>query len=402
MDNLLQDINRISYQLLIEEPFYGHLFVGFVKKKITSQHKLSFVPSREFIEFIFEPEYWFAQTEKVKKGLIKHELLHLVYKHPLRAREYKMKNIFYLASDLVVNQNLQTEELPHDAFTLLFLETQGVHLETNKNLNYYYDALLKVYEKSNDCNSEQNDDAVCPINLLSKLEKRTCFSSHESWRSFDDNIEAKNGIIENNLNHLFVSINNKMTLNNSWGSVSESLRSYLDTIVIYKTQKVDWKRALKVFVTSSKKTYLKNTLSRPSRRYGTIPGTKIKRRNILCIVLDTSGSLRDRDLQEYFHEIFHIWKQNVEIIIVECDVDIQRSYAYKGKIPSFTQGRGGTSFDAPIAYNNDVIKGDAIIYFTDGMAESPKIKSRVPILWLIYNKKELTNDLDGRVVFMNT
>jgi len=33
IETLLNDINKISYELLIEEPFYGHLFVGFVKKK---------------------------------------------------------------------------------------------------------------------------------------------------------------------------------------------------------------------------------------------------------------------------------------------------------------------------------------------------------------------------------
>lgn len=386
--------------------------MGFVKKEVSKNYDVSVVPSREFIEFVFEPEYWFSQIQKVKKGLLKHELLHLVYKHPLRAREYAIKNIFYLASDLVVNQNLQSDELPPNAFSLEFLTNYGVHFETNKDVDYYYKKLLEFYEdllfiKPNLCSiceekeeSSEKTKASEQLEILDILEERTFCNAHNTWRSFDEDIGAKNGIIEYNLNHLFVSIHNKMTVNNSWGSVSDGLRSYLGDIALYKAEQVNWKKALKIFVASSQKTYLKNTISRVSKRYGTTPGIKIKRRSKLCVVIDTSGSLSDSELTEYFHEIFHIWKQNVEIMIVECDVEIQRTYEYKGKMPKFAQGRGGTSFNAPISYNNDDFKGDALIYFTDGMAESPKVKSRVPIFWLIYNKKELTNELDGRVVFM--
>lgn len=379
---------------------------------MNENYKVSFVPAREFIEFTFEEAYWFSQTAKVKKGLIKHELLHLVYKHPLRARDYAMKNIYYLATDLVVNQNLQADELASDAFTLEFLIHAGVTLDENKDVDYYYNALIQLMEEliekkpepcdttKDDCQDEGESELTKELELLEKLEERTSCASHVTWRGFEEEQTAKNGLLEHNLNHLIVHVTNKMTVNNSWGSVSDGLRSYLGEIALYKPQKVDWKKALKIFVASSQKSYLKNTVSRVSKRYGTTPGIKIKHRNRLCVVIDTSGSLSDTDLVEYFHEIYHIWKQGCEVMIVECDVEIQRTYAYKGKLPSFAQGRGGTSFDAPIVYNNNVFKGDALIYFTDGLAPSPSVKSRVPIFWLIYNNTELTNPLDGRVVFM--
>ena len=340
--------------------------------------------------------------------------MHLVYKHPLRAKEYAIKNIFYLASDLVVNQNLQFDELPMNAFTIEFLENYEIILERNREIDYYYKALVQTLEdlffvKSELCSICAESEKILDydetgvskqLELLSILEERTFCSSHESWRGFDESQTAKNGVLEHNLNHLFIFVTDRMMCSNSWGAVSDALRSYLAEIVLYKPQQIDWKRALKIFVASSQKSYLKNTVSRVSKRYGTTPGIKIKHRNRLCVVIDTSGSLTDDDLSEYFHEIYHIWKQHCEITIVECDMEIQRIYEYKGKIPSYAQGRGGTNFDAPIVYNNNIFKGDAIIYFTDGQAPSPTVKSRVPIFWLIYNNKELTNPLDGRVVFM--
>ena len=140
---------------------------------------------------------------------------------------------------------------------------------------------------------------------------------------------------------------------------------------------------LKLFSESSKKTFIKTTLKRPSKRYGTTPGIKIKRKQKLLIAVDTSGSIAVNELALFFGEINHIWRQSSEIMIVECDAAIQKKYDYKGTLPATIKGGGGTCFDPPINYGNTTYHPDAIIYFTDGYADEPKIKSRCPILWMI-------------------
>ena len=45
-------------------------------------------------------------------------------------------------------------------------------------------------------------------------------------------------------------------------------------------------------------------------------------------------------------------------------------------------GRGGTGYDAALAYANEILP-DAMIYFTDGLAPAPKEICRKPLIWLI-------------------
>jgi predicted metal-dependent peptidase len=146
---------------------------------------------------------------------------------------------------------------------------------------------------------------------------------------------------------------------------------------------VDWRRVVKLFSESSSKTKVKNTMKRPSKRFGTVPGIKIKKLKKLLIAVDTSGSVEKQDFEVFFGEIYHLWRQGAEIKVVECDMVIQREYDYRGKTPDFVLGRGGTDFNEPIRFANRVFQPDGLIYFTDGFARKPEIAPRCPLLWVI-------------------
>ena len=97
-------------------------------------------------------------------------------------------------------------------------------------------------------------------------------------------------------------------------------------------------------------------------------------------------------------------KQGAEIYVAECDTAIHNHYFYKGKAPDLISGRGGTAFDAPLAYANDIYNPDAIIYFTDGYGPEPEVNCRKPILWMITSAgidHENWEFLPGRKVKMN-
>ena len=431
--DILSDINKISYDLLIKEPFYGHLLVGLVKEQIYQQYAISVAPSDSFVKIGIEENYWYSNSETIRKGLIKHELLHITFKHPLRCKSFVQKKIAFLAADLIVNQLLLPEELPTDAFTLDSLNYFGFNLLPDKDLKYYYEALKKIKSDCEDaCNNtsedassscsngnntssdqekekeENKDDAKNGEEALEELlkiledGKAMC---HGAWQDFNEN-STNHNIIEHNIDALLYTVGNTMDRRKLWGNTPGHLKQYINKIVLLKEEKIDWRKQLRIFTQSSQITYVKNTISRPSKRYGTTPGTKIKRRCKLLLAIDTSASLSKDDITAYFHEIHHIWRKNAEVFIVECDTEITRAYKYKGEIPKFVVGRGGTDFTAPVKYNNDVYKGDAIIYFTDGEAPVPDAISRKPILWLVYRTPSKRSDpladhLPGRVVYMD-
>ena len=154
---------------------------------------------------------------------------------------------------------------------------------------------------------------------------------------------------------------------------------------------VDWRRVIRMFTTSSRQTRIANTLRRPSKRYGTYPGTKVKRYQRLAVIIDTSGSIKQDALGEFFSEVRTIWRQGAEVTIVEADNEVRHTWEYRGHIPDNARGRGGTKFDPALQWVAESNPGfDAALYFTDGQAPTPTVRTPCEVLWV------LTADADMR------
>jgi predicted metal-dependent peptidase len=214
---------------------------------------------------------------------------------------------------------------------------------------------------------------------------------------------AERKIIESMINESILNSVARMK-ERKFGNLPAGLQQYIDLLVESLKPNVNWKRVLRLFAASSSRTHIKNTIRRPSKRYGTTPGIKIQRKQKLLVAIDSSGSIDDVELKEFFAEIYHIWKQGAEIYVTECDTEIHNHYFYKGKNPELISGRGGTAFDAPIEYANDIYNPDAVIYFTDGYGAEPEVTCKKPILWMITSAgidSESWDFLPGRKVKMD-
>lgn len=144
-------------------------------------------------------------------------------------------------------------------------------------------------------------------------------------------------------------------------------------------------------------------MKRVSKRFGTRPGTKIKRFQKLAVAIDTSGSINIDDFNDFFGEIHSMWRFGAEIDILECDAEIQKKYSYRGRIPEFIHGGGGTSFDPVFEHikSNRFERYDGCIYLTDGYAPEPTIKPPCKVFWCITKDGEIGPHLKfGRAVKM--
>ena len=161
----------------------------------------------------------------------------------------------------------------------------------------------------------------------------------------------------------------------------------------------DWRRILRLFVGAGQRTFLQNTLHKPSRRYGTNPGLRIRNKHKLLVALDTSASISEEALQAFFQEIQRLWRLGTEILIVECDTQINNVYLYRGKMPTVVSGRGDTNFDAALEYANIHSNADAVVYFTDGKGPASPVKCRKPLLWMILGNASVEH-LPGRKILI--
>ena len=349
------------------------------------------------------PAFWQTLNPETRYGLIKHEVLHIVFKHLMVIHQYSNKRLFNIAADIVVNQYIDPQQLPNGGITidkfLPITKKFNIAFAPNMDVGYYYKQLSELINKvtkNQPAPQENTEQAIAILNG-----EHPDLKKHELWKKFQDLSASEMQILEQLVNTSLKRVVDQMKAKNQfYGKLPAGLQQKLEALMQALAPKFNWKRILRLFSATSTSSYIKNTLRRPSKRYGTTPGIKVKRRNRLLVAIDTSGSVHIKELQEFFSEIYHIWRKGAEIFIVECDTAIHKKYRYTGITPKTISGRGGTDFSAPIQFANEEYHPDAIIYFTDGYAAVP-IAPRCPMLWIITSNglkegEQVWNELPGQ------
>ncbi len=235
---------------------------------------------------------------------------------------------------------------------------------------------------SNSSSADGFNESQRKLKDLMESEDNEQLEQHKFWNDFEKLSSAEQKMIEAAVNESIVNSVSRIK-SRDYGKLPGGLQQYINLLMDALKPNINWRRILRIFTASSSRTRLKNTIRRPSKRYGTTPGIKIQSKQKILIAIDTSGSVNNEELREFFGEIYYIWKQGAEIYIVECDTHIHNQYNYNGRPPEVISGRGGTDFNAPIQFANDIFQPDALIYFTDGFAAAPTVYCRKPILWMI-------------------
>jgi predicted metal-dependent peptidase len=383
-NRILEEVTRTSIELLLREPFYSHLFSTLNKEVVDEETSgidtmavgLRFDAYTLFVNATF----WdtFLIDKKHRYGVLKHEILHIIFKHLLVNEPTLNRKLLNIAMDLVVNQYIERAQLPDES---IFLETfPELNLEADQTYFYYYKKLEQLQQNC-DCKGDFCD-SVSGKNLAAIGDDSYGLERHKQWREIYTKSKIDKEILDAFTENLVRIAHDKTPLK-SIGTLPAGIQMQLKNLLIKPLALVDWRRVLKLFAESSAKTRVKNTLKRPSKRYGTTPGIKIKHFQKLLVAIDTSGSISQSEYDQFFGELYHIWRRGAEVMVVECDAQVQHQYLYKGETPKAIHGGGGTDFNDPIRFGNEKYQPDALIYFTDGHAATPNVSARFPILWVI-------------------
>ena len=380
---IFDQITQASIQLILHEPFYGHVLTGLVKEVNAGIPSLSLgVNANKTPKLTINPTYWQEElsTPTQRLGALKHEVVHLVFGHLLREQDFTNVRIFHLAADLVVNQYLSPEQLTPASLTLnLFPE---LDLPPYRPVDVYYDELASAWNKT-----LRRGQIISP--KLSDLMATGTgpLAGHDLWQNEVVPLSAaEKKVLASGMQQILQNALQRVG-SKGQGSLPGALQTQLNQLVLKLEPTLDWRRFLRLFVGAGQRTFLQNTLRKPSRRYGVNPGLRIRNKHKLLIALDTSASIADTEIQDFFQEIQQIWRLGTEIFILECDTQINNAYIYRGTTPAVVAGRGGTHFDAAITYANQQSNADAVVYFTDGLGPAPSLPCRKPLLWMISGGK---------------
>lgn len=377
-DEFFHLVDKVNLSLMEEKDnFYGYFLFQTsreIKFDISSPTAINFKGAKYVI--YFNPIIFLNLNMKQMESTIKHEILHIVSMHLVRAKEVKdkySKLAINMAMDIVVNKYLNN--LPPYATTLEQINLNySLNLEPYESFEYYVEKIqteLDLQEKDehgkeHDSNKNEN------IETQYSPEK-----THDIWEDSND-IDEK----------MLKEFTEKFINSSQKGKIPDYLEGMISSLKNSRGE-LPWNLYLKKLMgtveSNKKKTITRRNRRQPNRLdlRGELRGHKAE----IAVALDISGSISDEEFKQAIKEVLNIVKNyNHEITIIECDNEIRRVYKVKSinDIKDRINVRGGTKFTPVFEYANNK-KINLLVYFTDGKGED-KLQATprgYKILWVI-------------------
>lgn len=379
-------VSKSSKTLIFTEPFYGLFLIG-LNKVYTDKLPTAGVSKHGIgVQLAINPEFFSGLNDKHRIGLLKHELLHISFGHLIVRDQYPDKKLFNIAADLEINQYILEDYLPDGGITMNSFPE--LDLPTRAGTKTYYDLLQQARQ---DGSSPSLDE------LMDQMDGTTPFD-HATWDDFEELPEAEKKLIQKQVEHQLKE-NAEMTEKRQ-GNIPGELADLIKRLRHVEPPKFDWRGYLRRFVGNSSIVYTKKLRRKYNKRYYANPGLKIKFKNHICVGIDTSGSVSQKELEEFWSELTHMHKTGHQITIVQCDTKINSIKEFNPKRDWEIHGRGGTSFQPVIDHYNEYGRYTALIYFTDGEAWAPENCPK-NALWVHSSHCEINEELPGKKIQLN-
>lgn len=383
----VEDLQAIIIHLLRNKGvFYANLLTQMRRietDKLPAAAGVAVVNGR--IELYWNSKYLREKTKNIKErvAILEHECKHLIYNHIAResGRDHKLWNI---ATDLTINQGI--DNLPPWVITPKAIEEQlGVKVPKGKASEYYY-SMLK--ENADKMEFSDNGDGSTHVTIKDKdgnVKGEFDIESpgvHDKWEESSKDGEMTEEVIKQAVRKAVE------TTERHAGTVPGDIQDLINEL--FKPPVIPWWSIVRKWVGTRVRSGNKYSLKRPNRRYGQFQKGKIPVRKLnVAFVIDTSGSVRDEELQEFITEMKAIMSSyKSTVTVIECDYVVQKVYQLTPhkKIDGNFKGRGGTSFRPPFEHiEKNKLPIDMLIYFTDLEGDFPDKKPPYPVLWVATN-----------------
>jgi len=429
----MNDVYRLSKQLMFKEPFYGTFLVT-LNKEFSNRIQTACVSKNGInTQLTINPEFWEKMDEKTQMGILKHELLHIAFFHLISHETFTDKEMFNLAADLEVNQYISGDMKGPKWDGIELSKFPELNLPEKAGSKEYYRILTEINQRrqqqqgsgggagEGDGDQQGQDgkgqgkpgkgkpnkgggDSATNSKFWDIYDSMKAgnksIASHDLWKEFTEGMsESDKKLLQKQIDHQLKEIINNDSRGR--GIVPSELKEYLDSLFELKEPVINWKAYLRQFTGFSNKSYTKKVRRKYNKRFEGNPAIKIKYKKHILVARDTSGSTSVEDHKEFWNEIHHMYKIGIKITVLDADAAVANYFEYKGKPPLEITGRGGTDFNPAIEFYNEHRKTyHAFIYLTDGICPAPEAKPKNKMLWVISSggTLEYSKNYPGAVV----
>lgn len=177
------------------------------------------------------------------------------------------------------------------------------------------------------------------------------------------------------------------------GKLGGALRRMIDHLL---QPQLPWRMLLARYMTAlARDDY---SYSRPSRREGDFIMPSLRSQSLdLVVAVDSSGSIKDAEMDEFIDEIDALKGQiRARVTLLPCDARLCDGAPFvfepweQFRRPDGIHGGGGTSFTPVFDWVERVgRRPDLLVYFTDADGAFPKSEPPYPVIWLVKGKSKV-------------
>ena len=337
-------------RLLIKDPFYG-LFLIQIDKRFDDSIPTACVAKKGInVELLINEKFWNSLSDLAEIAILQHEAGHILEGHLTMGTLFPNHNHFNIAADVHINSFI--ENLPPSALT-----ADKYNLPPMLGTKFYYENIPE----------DKDDDQTLDVH---------------DWKDFQDLSETEKKLVQNQIDHM--AKQSAEQVNRMHGTIPGQFKDYIDGLFAKRPAVFNWKNYFRRVIGNSIKSFIKSTRYRPSFRFKGQPGNILKFKPKVLVAIDTSGSVSNDELQEFFGEVQHLYKSGVAVDVVEFDTQIQNKFEYKGaktEIP--ISGRGGTDVTSTYEYYMQHREYSTLVVFTDGYLNVQHLPIAQNVVWII-------------------
>ena len=360
MREVISEYKRCLSALMLKSPFIGS-FITKLQVKFVQVDEIAFVDDAT----LYLTPLWMELDEKTKYFVLAHEAMHIALLHSLRAKDIKETEgavnlyLFNVAADCVINRMLEFEVgyVPENAVTPSFIASMtGVpqcdveRMSTEETYN-----LLK--EKASTSQISLHTDLIASVDVS---ESKTIQEGSKDFNSENVGKEIK------------LKVSESLVISKIAGKASAEIEREVGEIL---KPKINW-RMLRQSVINFIGRSVVNTYTRMNRRVPDLPGIKRVSTPDVFVLIDTSGSISNDELEQFLAELYSICKtlqSKLTVVVWESGV---KGVFKVTKLSDLKKvrltGGGGTRLTPALQYcMQNTKRNDVIVIFSDFIVSDP-------------------------------
>ena len=349
-------VSRGSTRLVIKFPFYGSICLGVRVKPDASVSTMA----TDGKSILWSPDWVDTIDQEETVGVIAHEVLHIILKHPLR-RGNRDPLLWNIATDFAINQ---------------ILVDAGFKLPEGALIDPQYKSLTAeaIYDRLPQDAKEKHGNAVIGEVRDAKKDDGSDMSQAEV-KQMEADIDAK----------IMIAASGARAI----GKLPASINSLIEEM---ERSQVDWRDVMRRFVGGDQPDdYSFRRLHKKMYHMGGVVSPTIEKIGAgdVVIGIDTSLSVSKRELGFFLGEINAISEdmRPRSITVITCDARVQTVRRYEqGEEVQMVEigGRGGTLVKPVFDYIEEhQLPVDNMVYLSDlEVFDCPENPPHYPTLWV--------------------